>query len=81
MIKVNEAGQNVDGINDLFDEVLVTKSLRNDAQLSYLMRVAPPVISKMRHGHLMLGDSMVLKLHEICGLEVKHVREKLEVAK
>lgn len=76
-VDINQAGQCVVGINLLFDEVRTLKGIKSDAQLSFLLHVAPPVVSKMRNGDLALGDSMVLKLHEKGGLTVPHVRKML----
>jgi hypothetical protein len=79
----NKANQNVAAINDLFKEVMDSHHIKNDAQLAFFLRVAPPVISKQRNGSLVVGDSMVLKLHELGGLPVKYIRRALasEVSK
>lgn len=79
--EVNKSGQSVKGICDLFDEVMTSHNIKTDAQLSFFLHVAPPVISKQRTGSLPVGDSMVLKLHERGGLSVKHIRKELEVKK
>jgi hypothetical protein len=80
-LELNKAKQSTVAIDRLFDEVMTSNNLKNDAALSYFLHVAPPVISKMRNGSLPLGDSMVLKLHELGGLSVRHIRKALEVTK
>jgi plasmid maintenance system antidote protein VapI len=65
------------GAGNLFDELMRTQNLKNDAALSRALEVQPPVISKMRHGHLPVGDSMILRLHEKFGIAVKTIREWL----
>ncbi len=39
--------------------------------------VAPPVISKIRHGKLLFGDSMILKMHEKFNFAVADIRAGL----
>lgn len=78
---IQNTAQDVDGINKLFSEVCEKNSLKNDAALSFFLHVAPPVISKMRHGKLPMGPSMMLRLHELGGLEIAHIRKMLEVTK
>jgi hypothetical protein len=77
--KEHPVEQNVDGINDLFDAVKNDHEIKSDAQLAFFLRVAPPVISKMRSGVIPLGDSMVLKLHEHGGLTVARIRRELKL--
>ena len=76
---IQNTAQDVDGINKLVTEVSEKNGVKNDAGLSYFLHVAPPVISKMRNGKLPMGPSMMLRLHEIGGLEVAYIRKMLEV--
>lgn len=39
-------------------------SLKNDAELARRLGVAPPVISKMQHGKLPIGDSFLIRIHD-----------------
>lgn len=63
--------------NKLIDALITRLKLKNDAALSRLFAVAPPVISKLRHGTLPVGDSFILKSHEIGGMAVADVRRLL----
>lgn len=78
---IQNTAQDVNGINKLFTEVTENNGLKNDAGLSFFLHVAPPVISKMRNGKLPMGPSMMLRLHEIGGLDIAHIRKMLEVTK
>ncbi len=60
--------------NGLLDSVITKHSLKNDAALARFFKVAPPVISKIRHGRMPVGDSIILKCHEIAGMAVSTVR-------
>lgn len=60
--------------NDLLDAVIAKKKLKNDAQLSHFLKVAPPVISKIRHGRLPIGDSMLVKIHEFADMAFSEIR-------
>lgn len=78
---IQNTAQDVDGINKLFTEVMQKHGGKNDAWLSFFLHVAPPVISKMRNGKLPMGPSMMLRLHEIGGLDIAHIRKMVSVEK
>jgi len=48
--------------NGLLDAITARLNLKNDAALSRLLEVAPPVISKLRHFRLPVGDSLIVRL-------------------
>ena len=48
--------------------------LKNDAALSRLLEVAPPVISKVRHHRLPVGASLLIRMHEVSELSIKDLR-------
>ncbi|MBC7414692.1 MAG: hypothetical protein H7327_07135 [Herminiimonas sp.] len=60
--------------NHLLDTVVEHLRLKNDAELSRALEVAPPVISKIRHGRLPVGDNFICRVHEATGVSVAHVR-------
>lgn len=62
----------------LLDHLIERLRLRNDAALSRLLEVAPPVISKIRHRILRFGDTLLLRTHDITDIEV---RELLDLRK
>jgi plasmid maintenance system antidote protein VapI len=63
--------------NHLLDVMLDKLKLKNDAALSRMLEVAPPVISKIRHRRLPVGASMLIRLHEVSDLSVAELRELL----
>ncbi len=60
--------------NDLLDLVAEMVNARNDAKLSRALGVAPPVISKTRHGRLAVGAALILKIHEVTGLSAAEIK-------
>ena len=51
--------------NHLLDILLGKMQLKNDAALSRLLEVAPPVISKIRHHRLPVGASLLIRMHDL----------------
>ena len=67
----------------LLDHLIAANGLKNDAALSRLLEVAPPVISKIRHRALRFGDSLVLRVHDITEMPVREIlalRKQVEEA-
>lgn len=70
------ASTEISGNTNLFlDTVIAHQELKNDAALSRFLEVAPPVISKLRHGKLDIGASLILKAHEKTGIAVASIKE------
>jgi antitoxin HigA-1 len=63
--------------NALLDEAIRVRRLNNDAALSRALEVAPPVISKIRHGRLPFGDSMLIRMHEYTGWAIRSMKKSL----
>lgn len=64
--------------NAFIDRLLVVMALKNDAALSRALGIAPPVISKIRHGDLPVGASLLINAHEESGLSIKEMKAVLE---
>jgi hypothetical protein len=60
--------------NNLLDTLIKQLNLKNDAALSRSLEVAPPVISKIRHRHLPVGASLLIRMHEISDISIKDLR-------
>lgn len=60
--------------NQLLDALIDRLALRNDASLSRVLEVAPPVISKLRHHRLPVGATMLIRMHEVSDLSIKELR-------
>lgn len=58
----------------LLDAVIKHLHLKNDAALSRVLEVAPPVISKIRHRKLPIGASLLIRMHEVTDLSIKDLR-------
>ena len=60
--------------NRLLDTLLERMNLKNDAALSRMLEVAPPVISKIRHRRLPVGASLLIRMHEVSDLSIRDLR-------
>lgn len=63
--------------NHMLDRVSHLLQLKNDAALSRALDVLPPVISKVRHGRLDIGDTLIIRIHELTGLTVREIKAAL----
>lgn len=70
----HDAGYDPD---NLLDTLIEKMKLKNDAALSRLLQVAPPVISKIRHRRLPVGASLLIRMHEETGMTVRELRDLL----
>jgi hypothetical protein len=61
----------------LLDKLLEILGCKNDAALCRVMDVQPPVISKMRHGHLPVSATFLIKSHDATGLSINDLRALL----
>lgn len=67
--------------NALLDLLINTMTLKNDAALARVLEVPAPVISKIRHGRLKIGATLLIGAHEESGLSIKEMKRVLhEVA-
>jgi hypothetical protein len=60
--------------NRLLDSLLESMQLKNDAALSRMLEVAPPVISKIRHYHLPVSASVLMRMHEVTNISISDLR-------
>lgn len=60
--------------NGLLDEASRILNAKNDAALARKLGVAPPVLSKLRHHRLPVGDSFIVKLIEIADMQIGTIR-------
>jgi hypothetical protein len=61
--------------NRVLDAIIAKLRLKNDAALSRLLEVAPPVISKIRHNTLPIGATILLRMHEVSDFSIGELRE------
>jgi hypothetical protein len=60
--------------NRVLDAVINKLKLKNDAALSRVLEVAPPVISKIRHNTLPIGATILLRMHEESEYSIRELR-------
>ena len=65
---------NIVGNNNLLDAVMAKLGLKNDATLSRVLEVAPPVISKIRHGRLPVGATLLIRMHEVTDIAIRELK-------
>ncbi|MGK5049492.1 hypothetical protein ACQ4WP_26890 [Janthinobacterium sp. GB4P2] len=58
----------------LLDAVMAKLHLKNDAALSRALEVAPPVVSKIRHGRLPIGASLLIRMHEVSDMAIGELK-------
>lgn len=58
----------------LLDVLRENLRLKNDAALARMLEVAPPVISKIRHRRLPVGGALLIRMHEVTGLNIIDLR-------
>lgn len=59
--------------NPLLDYLLVKHDLKNDFALCKLLKITPPMVSKIRHGRN-VSDGLILAIHERLGMPVAEIR-------
>jgi hypothetical protein len=72
-LNTNDALLNYDP-NRLLDHLVEHLNLKNDAALSRILEVAPPVISKIRHYRLAIGASLLIRMHEVSDMSISDLR-------
>lgn len=63
--------------NKFIDHVLAHLRLKNDAALSRVLEVAPPLLSRIRHSRAPVGGAILLRMHEATGLSLATLREMM----
>jgi hypothetical protein len=58
----------------LLDTLIDNLLLKNDAALCRALEVSPPVLSKIRHRKLPVGASLLIRMHEVTGLNIRDLR-------
>jgi hypothetical protein len=61
--------------NRVLDAIIEKLQLKNDAALSRVLEVAPPVISKIRHNTLPIGATILIRMHEVSDFSIRELRE------
>jgi hypothetical protein len=61
--------------NRLLDFVIDKLSLKNDAALARTLGIPAPVISKIRHGRLSIGATLLIAMHEETECTIRELRD------
>jgi hypothetical protein len=59
---------------ELLDAMIIILGLKNDAALSRILEIGPPVLSKIRHGRLPISSALLIRVHEITGISISELR-------
>jgi hypothetical protein len=60
--------------DNVLDAIIAKLKLKNDAALSRVLKVAPPVISKIRHRTLPIGATILLRMHDVSNFSIRELR-------
>lgn len=74
MKNADDADEYTKNANKMLDAVMAKLELKNDAALSRRLEVAPPLISKIRHGRLRVGASIPISLHETSDISIAELK-------
>jgi hypothetical protein len=69
-----------DASGELFDFLIknFVEGKQNDAALARYLELNAPVVSKVRHGKLPVGDSLKINIHKKTGLSIAKIEELIE---
>jgi len=62
------------GINRLLDTIIKSQQLKNDAALARWLDITAPQISKLRHGRMPLGATVILSIHEAFDMPIREIK-------
>ena len=61
-------------MDHLIDYLRLEYNLPTDAALAERMEISPPVISKLRNGHMNLSPSIILRIHDTFGISIANIK-------
>jgi plasmid maintenance system antidote protein VapI len=61
--------------NRLLDALIQRKQLKNDAALCRVLQVAPPLISKIRHGRTGISADVMIRMHDAFEIPISELRQ------
>jgi transcriptional regulator with XRE-family HTH domain len=63
-----------DNAHCLLDSVILRQRLKNDAELSRRLMLAPSSISKIRRGRNIASDEILLRIHEVFDISIAELK-------
>ena len=65
--------------SSLFDDVQRAAGLRNDSRLADALEVSATSLSRMRSGHLRVGATLIVSIHELTGWPIRDIKARLNL--
>lgn len=65
------------GAGKLFDQLMATHHIKNDAALARALELKAPVISKHRNGVIPVGPTLIVNIAETFDMPVKAIKATL----
>jgi plasmid maintenance system antidote protein VapI len=66
-----------DNSGKLFDHIIKSRELKNDAALGRLIDIKPAVVSKIRHGRLNVSAQIIINIHLMTGMSIRDIKALL----
>jgi hypothetical protein len=61
--------------DNLLNTLIKQLKLKNDAALSRMLEVAPPIISNIRHRRFPVNAPLLIRMHEASGMSIRVLRD------
>jgi plasmid maintenance system antidote protein VapI len=61
----------------LLDHIKETYGVKNDAEISRKLEVAPPIISRIRNGKCQVSAEIMIRIHEVFEMPIKDIKAML----
>lgn len=58
----------------MLDLLIIGLRAKNDFALARMLEVSPPMISKVRRRRTAVSASLLIRIHEVCGLNIADLR-------
>lgn len=71
----------LDQTNDFLNGVIATQELKNDAALARFVDLPPPIVSKLRHGHIDFNFGHVVAFHINTNIPVRKIMQLVGIEK
>jgi len=65
---------------NLFNAIKTKFQLKNDAALSGKLAVSAPVISKVRRKKMPISDALLVRMHDVTGMQISEIRQLMGVS-
>lgn len=68
---------------ETYDPICLLNQLRHDfkikrdVELAVLLKISPPLLSKIRNSAIPIGTSLLVRIHELTGLPINTIRYKM----